>query len=139
YPRTLDQARHLLSLVERAGTRLDLIVLVDNEDDAIVRRTTGRRICPGCGKVFHLEFKPPVDGDTCSECGQKVVQRSDDTEEKIWSRLREFHEKVEPTIEFLEGRGIPVAVVPGNLPVFTDEAVRESVLEAIGLVESEEY
>ena len=67
-------------------------------------------------------------------CGTAVVQRSDDTEEKIWSRLREFHDKVEPTLDFLEGQGIPVAVVPGNLPKFTEVAVRSSVLEAIDLV-----
>ncbi|UCC92926.1 MAG: nucleoside monophosphate kinase [Thermoplasmata archaeon] len=139
YPRTMDQAHHLLKLVEEAGTRLDLIVLVDNEDEAIVKRTTGRRICKSCGKVFHLEYKPPKDGTTCTNCGAHVVQRSDDTEEKIWSRLREFHEKVEPTLEFLEGEGIPVAVVPGNLPVFTDEAVRESVMQAISMVESQKF
>lgn len=139
YPRTLDQAHHLLELTEGAGTRVDLIVLVDNEDEAIVKRTTGRRICPSCGKVFHMEYKPPAEDGSCTACGAKVVQRSDDTEEKIWSRLREFHEKVEPTLEFLEGRGIPVAVVPGNLPVFTKEAVRESVLEAIGQLGTENF
>ncbi len=139
YPRTLPQAHHLIGMVDRAGTSVDLVVLVDNEDEAIVRRTVGRRICPDCGKVFHLEHKPPRDGRFCTECGAEVVQRSDDTEEKIWSRLREFHDKVEPTLEFLEGRGIPVAVVPGNLPVFTEEAVRESVLEAIRVVVEEEY
>jgi adenylate kinase len=134
YPRTMAQAHHLMRMVEEAGTRVDLLVLVDNEDEAIVARTTGRRICPSCGKVFHLQFKPPQDGTHCTACGTAVVQRSDDSEEKIWSRLREFHEKVEPTLDFLEGQGIPVAVVPGNLPEFTDEAVRSSVLEAIDLV-----
>jgi len=139
YPRTLTQAHHLLKIVGEAGTRLDLLVLVDNEDEIIVKRTTGRRICASCCKVFHMEYKPPKDGTNCTECGSKVVQRSDDTEEKIWSRLREFYEKVEPTLDFLEQRGIPVVVVPGNLPVFTDEAVRESVLQAISKVESEDY
>ena len=131
YPRTVAQAHHLLKLVEGAGTRLDLIVLVDNEDEAIVNRTIGRRICKSCGKVFHMEHKPPRDGTHCTNCGAEVVQRSDDTEEKIWSRLREFHDKVEPTLDLLEERGIPVAAVPGNLPVFSEEAVRASVLEAI--------
>lgn len=131
YPRTVDQAHHLLRVVEREGTRIDLVLLVDNDDEAIVARTVGRRICPSCGKVFHLEHKPPRDGRLCTVCGVEVVQRSDDTEERIWSRLREFHTKVEPTIDVLEARGIPVAVVPGDLPVFTEEAVRSSVLEAI--------
>ena len=135
YPRTLPQAHHLVGMLEEAGTSVDLVVLVDNDDEAIVRRTVGRRICPSCGKVFHLEHRPPRDGRFCTECGAEVVQRSDDTEEKIWSRLREFHDKVEPTIDFLEESGVPIAVVPGNLPVFTEEAVRESVLGAIRLVE----
>jgi adenylate kinase len=134
YPRTIAQAHHLLKLVEGAGTSLDLIVLVDNEDEAIVGRTIGRRICRSCGKVFHLEHKPPRDGRFCTACGAEVVQRSDDTEERIWSRLREFHDKVEPTIDLLEERGIPVVVVPGNLPVFSEEAVRTSVLEAINQI-----
>lgn len=137
YPRTLAQAHHLIGLVDKAGTRLDLVMLVDNEDELIVKRTTGRRICKTCGKVFHMEYKPPKDGRLCTACGAEVVQRSDDTEEKIWSRLREFYDKVEPTLDFLESQGIPVAVVSGNLPVFTDEAVRASVIEAIELVESE--
>lgn len=139
YPRTVVQAQHLLKLVGEAGTRLDLLVLVDIEDEAIIKRTTGRRICPSCSKVFHMEFKPPKDGTTCTECGARVVQRSDDTEEKIWNRLREFYEKVEPTLDFLEQRGTPVVVVSGSLPVFSDEAVRESVLQAISKVESEDY
>jgi adenylate kinase len=135
YPRTLPQAHHLVRMVEGAGTRIDLVVLVDNDDEAIVARTVGRRICPGCKKVFHLEHKPPREGRYCTACGTEVVQRSDDTAERIWSRLREFHEKVEPTLEFLEERGLPVAVVPGDLPEFTEEAVRRSVLDAIDLLE----
>jgi adenylate kinase len=131
YPRTESQAHHLLMLVEKAGTGIDLIVLVDNEDQAIVDRILGRRICPSCGKVFHMEFKPPREGKFCLACGTEVVQRTDDTEERVWSRLREFHEKVEPTLDLLEEKGIPVAVVPGNLPVFSEEAIKTSVLEAI--------
>ncbi len=139
YPRTVAQARHLLEMVKREGTSVDLVVLVDNDDEAIVRRTTGRRICPSCSKVFHMEYKPPNEGRFCTKCGTPVVQRADDTEEKIWSRLREFYDKVEPTIEFLEDQGIPVAVVPGDLPEFTSEAVRNSVLEAIREVESKKF
>ncbi len=131
YPRTLAQAQHLAGLVDKAGTRLDLVVLVDNDDEAIVARTIGRRICPSCKKVFHLEHRPPREGRFCTACGTEVVQRSDDTEERIRSRLREFHEKVVPTIEYLRRLGIPVVVVPGNLPVFTEELVRRSVLDAI--------
>jgi len=133
YPRTADQSDFLLGLARETGTRLDLVLLVDNEDEAIVARTIGRRICPNkdCGKVFHLEFKPPRDGKLCTACGSEVILRSDDTEEKIRTRLAEFQTKALPAIRRLVDSGIPQVVVPGNLPVFSDEAVRESVLGAV--------
>jgi adenylate kinase len=133
YPRTPEQSDFLLGLAKECGTRLDLVLVVDNEDEAIVKRTVGRRICPNkaCGKVFHLEHKPPRDDGTCAACGTRVIQRSDDTEEKIRTRLQEFQDKARPAIERLVAAGVPRAVVPGNLPVFTDEAVRESVRQAL--------
>jgi adenylate kinase len=134
YPRTPDQSKFLLKLTKAKGTKIDAIVLVDNEDEAIVKRTIGRRICPKCKKVFHLEFKAPRDGKFCTECGAEVILRSDDSEEKIRSRLQEFQDKALPAMELLKTKGIPVATVPGNLPVFTDEAVRASVMDAIGKI-----
>lgn len=133
YPRTVDQSRFLLDLVAREGTGLDLILVVDNDDEAIVARTVGRRICPNaaCGKVFHLQFKPPAADGTCTACGTPVILRSDDTEEKIRTRLAEFQAKALPAVEHLQAAGIPLVTVPGNLPVFTDEAVRESVLSVV--------
>jgi len=131
YPRTSDQARYLLKLVKEKKTNIGLVVIVDNDDEAIIKRTIGRRICPKCNKVYHLEHKPPKDGRFCKDCNLEVIQRSDDTEEKIRSRLREFQEKCKPAIEVLQKAGIAVVSVPGNLPVFTDEAVRKSVLDAI--------
>jgi adenylate kinase len=137
YPRTPDQSEYLLSLLAEAGTAVDFVLLVDNDDEAIVARTTGRRICPdaSCGKVFHVQYKPPAAGGLCTACGRPVIQRSDDTEEKIRTRLAEYQLKALPAIRVLEARGIPSVHVEGNLPVFTEEAVRESVLGAIrGLV-----
>ncbi len=130
YPRTPEQSDYLLGLVRECGTKIDLVLVVDNEDDAIVKRTVGRRICSSktCGKVFHLEFKKPTPDGKCTACGAPVIQRSDDTEEKIRTRLGEFQTKALPAIRRLTAAGIPSVEVPGNLPVFTDEAVRESVL-----------
>jgi len=133
YPRTPEQSDFLLQLVSETKTKLDLVLIVDNDDEAIVKRTVGRRICPNkaCGKVFHLEFKKPTPEGKCTNCGTPVIQRSDDTEEKIRTRLAEFRTKAQPAIERLIQSGVPSATVPGNLPVFTDEAVRESVLSVI--------
>lgn len=139
YPRTPEQSDFLLSLLKETGTKIDLVLIVDNDDDAIVKRTVGRRICPNksCGKVFHLEFKPPTSDGKCTACGTAVIHRSDDTEEKIRTRLAEFQAKALPAIQRLVGAGIKSGTIPGNLPVFTDEAVRQSVLSVVKpLVES---
>ncbi len=132
YPRTTDQADYLLNLVDKKNTKIDFIILVENDDDLIIKRTMGRRICPSCGAVYHLEFKPPKDGKYCTKCGTEVILRSDDTEEKLRTRLGEFQKKTLPALKQLEKRGIPVVRANGNLPVFTEEAIRESLAEGLG-------
>ncbi len=129
YPRTIEQAKFLINLVEREDSEIDFVVWVRNTDEKIIERTTKRRICPECEKVYHLKYDPPEEG-RCEECGVEVVQRSDDTEEKIRSRLQEFKDKTRPMIEFLEDE-TPIAEVPGHLEEFTPENVRRSVMEAL--------
>ena len=131
YPRTPDQAEYLLQLVEEKDSSIDLVVLVNNSDKLIIERTMGRRICPSCKKVYHTEFKPSKDNVHCDECGTELIQRADDTENKIKVRLAEFYDKVIPALDILEKAGIPVVTVEGNLEVFTDENVRRSVMEKI--------
>jgi len=130
YPRTLNQAEFLMTLLHSNGSTLDFIVLVDNTDERIIQRTVQRRICPNCGKVYHLTYKPPVEGN-CEKCNISVIQRSDDTEEKIKSRLQEFQKKTIPALDYLKKQGIPVVTVPGHLEEFTMENVRNSVLSEI--------
>ena len=130
YPRTLQQAEFLLKLIERENSKIDFVLLVENSDEMIIERTVNRRICPKCGKVYHLVYNPPDNG-RCRECGAEVVQRSDDTEEKIRSRLEEFRKKTTPALEYLEKHGIPVIKVPGHLEEFTPENVRKSVMDEV--------
>jgi len=134
YPRTLKQADYLLNLVDEVKTRIDFVLVVDNDDELIIKRTIGRRICPRCGKVYHIEHNPPGEGGVCKVCGVPVIQRSDDSEEKIKRRLEEFRRKCVPALEYLKERGIPVVHVPGNIEPFTKENVRKSVLDAISKV-----
>jgi len=131
YPRTLGQAKYLLDLAGEKGFSIDLGILVDHRDDLILKRLLGRRICPKCKKVFHVKFKPPRQGKYCIRCGTEVVLRSDDTEEKIRERLKEFHEKTAPAIEYLKKNGLQVVVVPGHLDNFTLENVRKSVMSRV--------
>lgn len=131
YPRTPDQAKYLLDLVKEKGTRIDMVVLVNNSDKLIIERTMGRRICPSCKKVYHVEFKPSKDNVHCDDCGTEIIQRADDTAEKIQMRLAEYYDKVIPMLNLIEEAGIPVVTVEGNLEVFTEENVRSSVMEKV--------
>jgi len=131
YPRTMDQAEFLLNLANGNGTKLNAIILVENEDEIIIKRTIGRRICPKCGSVFHIEYKAPKNGKFCTKCGTEVITRSDDTKEKLQTRLKEFEDKTMPAINYLAGRGIPLLRVNGDLPVFTIEIVKRDLYKGM--------
>ncbi|MDP7422891.1 MAG: nucleoside monophosphate kinase [bacterium] len=131
FPRTPGQAKFLMELASRKKFNIDFAILVYNSDESIKERLLGRRICPKCKKVYHLEFEPPTDGRYCIACGSEVIIRSDDTEEKIRSRLNEFTEKTEPAIEYLKNNNLKILSVPGHLDLFTPENVRRSVMEQV--------
>jgi adenylate kinase family enzyme len=134
YPRTVDQAKFLVRLAKQENVTLDAIVLVENDDEAIIERTMGRRICKSCGEVFHLEFRPPPEErmfECKSECD--IIRRSDDTIESLKARLNEFATKTRPAIDYLTDQDIPLYRAPGNLPNYSPEAVKASVFEAMQL------
>ncbi len=128
YPRTVEQAQVLDGILAELGRTLERVILVDVPDEEIVRRLGGRRSCPQCGRVYHVVHNPPKDGKTCDECGVPLVQRDDDREEVIRERLRQYHDKTAPLIEFYSNRGLLVAV-DGSRSM---EAVTASIMEAIG-------
>ena len=84
YPRNLSQAEYLLEI-----TDLDAVLYLDVDESELVDRLTGRRVCDDCGANYHVEFSPPAEEGVCDECGGKLIQRDDDTEETVRERLRE--------------------------------------------------
>ncbi|MFX0100386.1 MAG: hypothetical protein ACFFCS_12460, partial [Candidatus Hodarchaeota archaeon] len=73
----------------------------------------------------------PKDGKYCTICGTEVIQRSDDREDAIKTRLDEFKVKTLPSLEYLKEKGLPIVTVPGHLEVFTEENVKKSVIGTI--------
>jgi adenylate kinase len=135
FPRTLEQAEFLVDLVTRKGVKIDAVLLVENEDELIINRTLGRRICKTCGELYHMEFRPPPADGTCEKCGPdaNIVQRSDDNIDSLKKRLEEFRTKTLPAIDYLVESGIPLYRAPGNLPNYAPEAVEASVAEVMGI------
>lgn len=106
FPRTTPQAEALDSMLEEKGLKIDHVVELAVDDDAMVSRITGRYTCAGCGAGYHDEFqKPSVDG-VCDKCGKtEFTRRADDNEETVRSRLSAYHEQTAPIITYYRESG----------------------------------
>ncbi|WP_457646359.1 adenylate kinase [Profundibacter sp.] len=106
FPRTLAQADALGELLEKYGKTLDAVIEMRVDDDALVRRITGRFTCGNCGEVYHDETKrPKVDG-VCDVCGASdMKRRADDNEESLRTRLMEYYKKTSPLIGYYYAKG----------------------------------
>ena len=104
FPRTAKQAAGLDKVLDDRGEGIDVVVNLDVDEEAIVKRITGRRICPKCAAVYHVEsLKPKVDG-ACDRDGSKLVQRPDDTAEVVKTRLRNYNEQTAPLVDYYKSR-----------------------------------
>jgi adenylate kinase len=105
FPRTIAQAEALDSKLSELGRGLSAVLLIDVPDEEVVRRLSGRRICPN-GHVFHMEFDPPKEEGVCDVCGEQLEIRDDDKPEVVRHRLGTYHDKTEPLVAHYEERGI---------------------------------
>ena len=112
FPRTVPQAEALDSLLAEMGIKLDGVILLDVDDDTVVERLCGRRMCKKCGRIFHVSFKPSSKGDLCDECGGELYQRDDDKEEVIRQRLAVYHSQTAPLVYYYGKAGLLLRV-PG--------------------------
>jgi len=105
FPRTVVQAEELDKALVEAGEEITGIVNLQVSNEEISGRLTGRRSCPQCGAVYHIEnLKPRVDG-ICDMDGQALVQRTDDAPEVVADRLKAYHEQTTAVVGYYEGRG----------------------------------
>ena len=122
YPRNLDQAEFLSEI-----TDLDAVILLDVDEEVLVSRLTGRRVCDDCGASYHVDFQPPETAGVCDECGGELIQREDDTEETARERLSVFYDNTEPVIDHFREEGVLVEVDGEAPPDEVFAAVREVV------------
>jgi len=106
FPRTLAQADALDDLLAETGQKLDAVIEMRVDDDALVSRITARSTCGGCGEVYNDITKPwPADGK-CANCGSTdVKRRADDNEESLRNRLMEYYKKTSPLIGYYHAKG----------------------------------
>lgn len=111
YPRTAPQAASLEAILESRGRKLDHVIELDVNEDALVERITGRYTCASCGKGYHDTFEKPAVEGTCDKCGaHEFKRRPDDNEETVRTRMAEYRAKTAPILPIYEAQGLVARV-----------------------------
>ncbi|MFN3813188.1 MAG: adenylate kinase [Aquificaceae bacterium] len=100
FPRTIKQAQALQDMLNKHGKHLCKVFFFDLDDNTIVNRLSGRRVCPNCGTLYHTDFKPPKKDEVCDLCGTRLIQREDDKEEVVRKRLDVYRRQTAEVIDF---------------------------------------
>jgi len=107
FPRTIAQAEALDAMLAARGLKLNAVIEIAVEDDALVKRITGRYTCAACNAGYHDEFKTPKVEGVCDECGgTEFTRRKDDNAETVKSRIATYHEQTAPLLPYYDGRGV---------------------------------
>ena len=105
FPRTVGQAETLETLLKEMAVAIDRVVDIDTTDESvIITRVAGRRVCGSCGKIYHMKNMPPRKEGVCDVCDKPLIQRKDDNEETIRSRLTIYYKMTKPLKEFYKSR-----------------------------------
>jgi adenylate kinase len=106
FPRTVPQAEALDSALAELKKPLDAVVNLRVDEEELVRRLSGRRVCTKCGEPYHVDSKPPKVDNKCDLCGGDLVQRDDDKPDAIRTRLRVYQEQTAPVLEYYRKRNL---------------------------------
>ncbi len=111
FPRTVPQAVALDEMLARSGMRIDAVVLLQVDDEALVDRIAGRFTCGKCGAGYHDSFKPPHVANTCDVCGShEFIRRADDRRETVSARLNAYYSQTAPILPHYRDSGRLVTV-----------------------------
>ena len=131
YPRTVNQAEALETLLEEEGNYLDTALLIKVPREFILKRMTGRRVCLTCGASYHITFNPPEMDGKCNLCGCDVVQRADDNEDTVSERLDIYDAQTEPLIKYYGDKN-SLSVVDGTQAI---NSVFQNICGILGAIE----
>jgi adenylate kinase len=130
YPRTQPQAEALEILLEERGRKIDHVIELVVDEEALVTRITGRFTCANCGAPYHDTLHSPKVAGTCDVCGgHEFKRRPDDNEQTVRTRMAEYREKTAPILPFYEAKGL-VRRVDGMAAVDAVSAAIDAILDA---------
>lgn len=130
FPRTVVQADALEETLRGPGTPLDAVVYFDVPERELIRRSTGRRVCPSCGATYNAHSSPPRRAGVCDHCGAELVTRVDDDEATVRQRLRVYERSTAPLVDRYRQAGVAFHRLDGLGSV---EEVQARLNECLGV------
>lgn len=128
FPRTVAQADALGNILEQKEIKLDGVVNIQVDQEKLIARLTGRRVCRGCGATYHVMFNAPGKEGECDKCGGELYQRSDDSEATARNRLDVYNKQTEPLISYYKAIGL-LLDINGDQPI---DQVLTDILSSLG-------
>lgn len=126
FPRTVAQAQALDEQLAKLDKPIDHVIQLYADENEIVKRLTGRRMCKECGKGYHVEYLKPQREGICDVCNINLIQREDDTEATVRNRLKVYSEKTHDLIDYYRVRGNIIPVDAGrDIQVISTDIIKK--------------
>ena len=123
YPRNINQAEALDKILKRFGWEITRVINIATPLDLLVKRISGRRVCSNCGAVYHIENKKTKHEGICDNCFNPVVQREDDNEQTVLTRIKIYEEQTKDLIDYYNEKGLLSNVSGITIPQTDKEVV----------------
>ena len=106
FPRTVAQGVILDAILDRQDKSLTKVINIDVKPEILIERAVGRRVCKSCGSTFHIKYNPPKEDGICDNCHEKLIQRDDDTENTVKTRIKVYFEQTAPLIDYYKAQDL---------------------------------
>ncbi len=130
FPRTVAQAQSLDQVLNDLGCKLDAVIHMAVEEEELIARLTGRRVCRDCGATYHIKFNPPKVRNVCDQCGGELSQREDDSLATVTERLAVYKKQTEPLIDYYRQQNL-LHTIDGNQDIDAIAAQISAVLDKL--------
>lgn len=128
YPRNIAQAKAFDEFLAENGWEVDIVLNIESPEEEIIKRLSGRRICPNCGRTYHIDSNQPKNSGLCDDDNTTLIQREDDLPATIKKRIDIYHQETKPVIDYYNKKGL-VKNVDGSKAI---ENTHQETLKALG-------
>lgn len=106
FPRTVQQAVSLDAELDKLGSALDKVININVDPEILIERAVGRRVCKTCGATYHVNFNPPKVEGICDKDSTPLIQRDDDVEETVKTRIGVYFDQTSPLVDYYQAQGL---------------------------------